>query len=142
MDVRSDDLKAVTVAFRSLPRAIRTDINKANRSDLNPIWKAELASRTRSPMDKLVLGAGVRVKAGAPPVVQAATSTRGVGKGRRLRPADVWQAWEFGSNQRGAYTSYTRKSKKGGTHKVRRRATVQVPARSKTRVIYRAFSST
>lgn len=142
LTVRGDELEAVTTALRSLPRAIRRDIDKANRDDLKPIWQGEVTSRLASPMDRLLLGAGVSVKAGAPPVVRAATSTRGIGKARRLKPADHWGAWEFGSNQRGTYTTYSRKSKHGGTHKVRRRATVQIPARSKTRVIYKAFGAT
>jgi hypothetical protein len=136
----NDELKAVVIAFTQLPRAVTKDINAATREVLNPIWKSEVESRLRTPMDRVVLGAGVRVKAGNPPVVQAATSTRGVGKTRRLKPADDWQGFEFGAD-RNKKTTYTRKSKNGGSHQVTRRTARQMPPIKRTgRVAYPALA--
>jgi hypothetical protein len=134
----SDELRAVVLAFKVLPRALRTEINKATRETLNPIWQEEVRERLVSPMDARVLGAGVRVKAGNPPVVQAATSTRAIGRTRRLRPASSWQAWEFGAAD--TVTTYRRTSTKGTTHTVKRHTRRGLPPRTRDgRVIHPAY---
>lgn len=139
-DVR--ELKAVVLAFKQLPRAVTAEINKATRDALNPIWKAEIDARVRTPMDARIMAAGARVKAGNPPVVQAASSTRPIGRTRRLRPAEDWQGWEFGGD-REKVTTYERTSKNGGTHKVTRHTARQMPRRIRTgRVAYPAFAAT
>lgn len=136
-DVR--ELKAVVIAFSRLPAEIKRQINEATRTEANPIWQDEVASRLRSPMDRKVLGAGVQVKAGNPVVMRAATSTRAIGG--RLRPASDYPGWEFGAN-RNKVTTYKRKSKRGGTHKVTRHTARQMPARNrKGRAIYPAFTA-
>jgi len=137
-----DELRAVVLAMRNLQAPVRRDINKASRVDLNPIWKSEIASRARGPMDAKVLGTGARVKAGNPPTVIAASSRRAIGRSRRLKPTQSWYAWEFGANT-GKVTTYRRRSKNGGTHQVTRHTARQLPARVKSgRVIYPAFAAT
>lgn len=137
-----DQLRAVVLAFKVLPRDIRNDINKATREALNPIWRGEIEARLQSPMDKRVLGSGVRVKAGNPPSVLAATSTRAIGSSRRLKPAEGWAPWEFGAD-RDKVTTYTRRSTKGKTHQVKRHTARQMPARTKDgRVIFPAYHAT
>ena len=134
----SDELRAVVLAFKVLPRAIRNEINRATRETLNPIWQDEIRSRLVSPMDARVLGTGVRVKAGNPPSVQAATSTRAIGRTRRLRPADSWYAFEFGAAD--IETTYQRTSSKGTRHTVKRHTRRQLPARTRDgRVIFPAY---
>lgn len=136
------ELKAVVLAFKMLPRTITSEINKGTRETLTPIWKGAVEDRLRTPMDKLVMGAGVRVKAGNPPVVQAAQSVRGIGKTRRLKPGEDFAGWEFGAN-RNKKSTYDRKSKKGGTHQVTRHASRQMPTITRSgRVAYPALAKT
>lgn len=131
-DVR--ELKATVLAFARLPATIRTEINRQTRAQANPIWQGEIAEHTRSKMDALVIAKGARVKAGNPPVLQAATSTRPIGG--RLRPADEWAAFEFGAN-RGKRSTYDRRKKRGGRAKVTRHTAAQLPTRiRKGRVAY------
>ncbi|WP_263732558.1 hypothetical protein [Cellulomonas sp. SG140] len=133
-----DELKAVVLAFTRLDKTLKRDINAQTRAVLGPVWQQEINARLRTPMDSLVIGAGVRVKAGNPPVVQAAQSRKAIGG--RLRPATDWAGWEFGSE---GYrrTTYTRKSKNGGTHKVTRNTMKQMPPRYRTgRVAYPALA--
>lgn len=135
-----EELRAVVLAFKALDRTLKRDINAQTRAVLGPVWQQEVAARLRTPMDSLVLGAGVRVKAGNPPVVQAATSRKAIGG--RLRPANDWQGWEFGSE---GYrrTTYDRRSKNGGTHTVTRNTMTQMPPRYRTgRVAYPALAAT
>jgi hypothetical protein len=135
------ELKAVVLAFARLQNTVKNEINKATRSTLNPIWQGEVRQNVRTRMDAKVVAAGVRVKAGNPPVLQAAQSVRAIDG--RLRPADDWQGWEFGSSSRSATTTYTRKSKKGGTHKVTRHTMAQMPPmRRQGRVAYPAMAET
>ena len=130
------ELKAVVLAFARLENTVRTQINQATRSAANPIWQGEVQAKVRTPMDAKILAAGARVKAGNPPVLQAAQSTRAIGG--RLRPAENWQGWEFGTD-RNKVSTYTRKSKKGGTHKVTRHASKHMPSPTRSgRVVYPA----
>lgn len=129
----------MALAFKRLPRDLVRDINRAVRAELGPIWTAEVDRAARTDLDRRVLGPG-RVKAGNPPVLQAATSVRGIGRPRRLKPAEHWHAFEFGAN-REKVTAYTRRSPKGGTHTVRRHVNRGLPPRIRTgRVIYPAAS--
>jgi hypothetical protein len=66
----------------------------------------------------------------------AATSKRKLKGG--LVPAEQWQAVEFGAN-RGAETTYSRKSTKGTTHQVTRHTRRQLPPRTPNgRVVHQA----
>lgn len=133
-----DELEAVVLAFTHLERNVKNAVNRATRSELAPIWTEEVNANLRTRMDKLVLGAGVRVKAGNPPVVMAAQSTRAIGK--RLVPAEDWAGWEFGAD-RDKTTTYTRKTKKGGRANVTRHTARQMPPRRRQgRVAYPALA--
>ncbi len=133
-----DELKAVVLGMRALDRDARNQVNRQTRANLSPIWTSEVERRLTSPMDRLVLGSGTRVKPGNPPSVLAAQATRGIGKGRRLVPAERWPAWEFGATD--DTTTYERRSKRGGTHKVTRHTARQVPRRTpKGRVLMPAL---
>lgn len=136
------ELKAVVLAMTRLESSVRREVNKATRTALAPIWTDSVQrrlARTRNPLDRRILGVNVRVKAGNPPVLMAAGSTRAIGG--RLKPADYWWAWEFGGTP-GAYGTYQRRNpKSGGTHRVRRRTAAQLPVRVKEgRVLYPAVA--
>jgi hypothetical protein len=136
-----DELRAVVLAFGRLERTVKNAINRQTRAELAPIWTDEVDRRLRTGMDRLVVGAGVRVKAGNPPVVQAAQSTRAIGK--RLVPADQWQGWEFGYGDPKTHTAtYTRRTKKGGRAGVTRHTARQMPPRRRQgRIAYPALTS-
>lgn len=131
------ELRAVVIAFSRLETTVKREIAAATRSTLNPIWTGEVRKHVHTKMDEKVIAKGAKVKAGNPPVLQAATSTKAIGG--RLRPADDWQGWEFGTN-RNKEVTYERKSEKGGSHKVTRHVTRQMPVMKRTgRVAYAAL---
>lgn len=142
VSVRDDrSLRATVLAFARLDRELRTEINRETRAVLGPIWTESINRRlaSRSHLDALVLGSGVRVKAGNPASVVAASSRRPI-RGR-LRPAEAWPAWEFGAAERDAYTKYTRRTQSGRRANVTRRTMRGLPQHIRTgRVIYPAFA--
>jgi hypothetical protein len=130
-------LQAAVLALKSARRDVKSDINKQTRATMSPVLKAEVESRARSRMDKRVIAAGTRVKAGNPPAGLAAQSKRKLPGG--LIPAQDWGGVEFGSD-RGKITTYTRATRKSGRVSVTRHTARQMPARSpKGRVAYRAL---
>jgi hypothetical protein len=132
----SRELKAVALALKAARRDVRNDINKATRATLGPVWKAEIANRARTSLDRKVLAQGARIAAGNPPTLVAATSTRRLKGG--LIPVESWHAVEFGAD-RAAVTTYTRASVKGNSHKVTRHTRRQLPPRyRKGRVVFPA----
>lgn len=132
------ELKAVVLAFSRLETTVKREINTATRASLNPMWQGEIKARVRTRMDEKVIAKGARVKAGNPPVLQAATSVKAIDG--RLKPAEDWQGWEFGSDK-GKTTTYDRKSEKGGKHQVTRHTTKQMPPRIRSgRVAYAAMA--
>ncbi|TDE91588.1 hypothetical protein EXU48_15695 [Occultella glacieicola] len=137
------ELQAAVLALKAAPRALRTAINKTTRETMNPEWKALVsanASGLRNPGSR-VLTSGAKIKAGNPPVAQAAQSRRGIGEGKRLVPNEHYFLWEFGVGNPEKVSTYTRKSKNGGTHQVRRRTNRGKPRLVKAgRVFYPAFA--
>ena len=135
------ELQAAVLALKAMDRTLVRDINRDTRSVLNGPWQQEVKSRARTTMDSRVLATGARIKAGNPPVAVAASSTRAIGKTRRLKPAERWQGWEFGSD-RNAYSRYTGTSPKGKKYPVARRTTRHLPPRTRQgRVVYPAFAA-
>lgn len=138
LDVRgSDELKAVVLALAGARQPLRNDINRATRQTFNPIWRAELARRARTDLDRSVIVKGARILPGNPPVAVAATSKRALRGG--LVPVESWQALEFGQSRQDT-TTYSRTSVKGTTHQVTRHTTRQLPPRyAKGRMGYPAL---
>lgn len=133
------ELRAASIALKRVSRDVRSDINAALRQQGNDIWRGEVAGKTRTSLDAAVLGSNVRVAAGNPPQAIAAGSRRPIGSSRRLVPDRDWPAWEFGTDNKDAYSRYTRKSRNGGTHTVERRTMRGLPPRyRKGRVLYPA----
>lgn len=130
------EIRAAALALRGADRNLRSDINKATREVMSPVWKALVQARADRRRDQKVLATGARIKAGNPPAAVAATSRRRLRGG--LVPGEQWAALEFGAN-RDKTTTYTRRSKTGGTHQVTRHAARQLPPRRRTgHVIYPA----
>jgi hypothetical protein len=135
----SPELRAAVLAMKAANRSLRSDINKATRRVLSPIWKQAVESRATYARDARVIAKGAKVKAGNPAVAQAATSTKALSGG--LVPSRNWAWVEFGS-ERTKVSEYTRKNRRnGGTHTVRRHTQRGLPPRYRTgRIAYPAFA--
>ena len=136
------ELQAAVLAMKAANRDLRSQINKATRRELGPIWKQEVASRLGGvrPLNAKLLQT-YRATSGNPPQALAAQSTRPVGRGA-LVPSRDYGPWEFGTANREAWSTYDRKNRKGsGHHKVTRRASRGLPhRRTEGRVVYPAFA--
>lgn len=134
------EFQAVVLALRLMGKDLRKDINKATRDDLNPVWKALVAVEAQKYQDYKILTPGTRIVAGNPPSAQAASGNKKLSGGGT--PNELGRAFEFGTPDRNAERSYSRKnSKTGGTHLVKRHTKRQLPYVTRQgRVVYPAFS--
>lgn len=125
-------LRAAVLALKAADRDLRRDIYDLMRRTMNPVWRDAVESRTRTRLARLTIGKGVRIKAGNPPVLMAATSRRRVSKnGGGLIPDVHWPGLEYGVNS-DEYSEYSRRNRRsGGTHTVRRRTTRHLPDRTR-----------
>lgn len=145
IQVDRGNLRDVQRAFRRLPRELKNDVRKAQRSQIGPIWKAEM-DRARGAgglvhPQRVTFAAGTRVKAGLPATLVAGGSNRKMPGG--ATPSDLARPMEFGTNRREHYTRYRRRSKNGGSHVVERRASRQIRlVRRNGYVVYPAVSQT
>lgn len=131
-------LQAAVLALKAADRDIRTAINQATRDQVAPLWTRAVEAKAQTTVDRAVLARSARVKAGNPPQATAGTSTRRLRGG--LVPADHWAGFEFGGFH-AKQTTYRRKSRKGGSHKVTRHTQRQLPQRaSNGRVALPAFA--
>ncbi|MEU4361199.1 hypothetical protein [Promicromonospora sp. NPDC023987] len=135
----NDELRAVAFGMKFIERDVKNAVNRATRAELKPIWRAELdvsLAGTNTFTSRILKGA--RVSPGNPPTVYAATSRRGIGKDKRLNPAEHYYLGEFGARD-SLYRTYTRQSENGGSHTVKRRTNTGLPhAIRKGRVVYPA----
>lgn len=132
-------VRAAVLALKSAGRDLRSDINKATRETMNPVWRSLVSEHATSLRDRDVIARGARIKAGNPPAAVAATSRRPLSGG--LVPADDWQPIEFGTGSRAVATTYRRRSPNGGTHSVTRRTRTGLPQhRRGGRVAYPAVA--
>jgi hypothetical protein len=137
----SPELRAAAIALKGVDRDLRSTINRATAQQGNEIWRSEVAAKTRRPLDEAILAKGARVASGNPPMAVAASSKRPIGKSRRLIPDERWPGYEFGTDNKNAYSKYRRRSKNGGTHTVERRTMRHLPPRyRKGRVLWPAFA--
>lgn len=136
------ELRAVTLALKAVDKETRSAINKATRDTLNPVWRGALASNAATPMESALLVKGARVAAGNPPRMIASNSKRAIKKQSTLTADRYGRAFEFGSKNRDAYGTYTRKNRGGsGTHQVTRRTARQLPEfKAQGRVIFPAVA--
>lgn len=132
--------QAVVLGLKLMGKDLRRDINKATRDDLNPVWKALVAVEAQNHQDYKILTPGTRIVGGNPPSVQAASGNKKLSGGGT--PNSLGHAYEFGTPNRQEVNTYDRRNKKtGGTHKVTRHTSRQLPyVERKGRVIYPAFA--
>ena len=130
-------LRGVVLALKAVDKPVRADISKQTRGTLNPVWREAVATRARTRMDAAVFGKGARIAAGNPARAVAASSRRALSGG--FVPDRDGRALEFGAD-RGAVTTYRRRTKHG-THNVTRHTRRGLPPRNrKGRVVYPAFA--
>jgi len=136
----SRELQAATLALKAADKGLRTEINRATVKTIGPVWKSVVEANASRPMDMRMLAVGARVKGGNPAVAMAANSSRAIGRTKRLKPSKDYAGYEFGAD-RAAFSRYTRRSKKGGSHTVERRTMRHLPPRTrKGRVVYPAMA--
>lgn len=129
----SVELRTAVLATKQFGKDLRREVNAWTRQEFDAVWKREVASAVfgaGAPMH--VMNQGVRMKAGNPPQFQAGGIKRQVsGKrsGGGLRPYLHWPGFEYGANPH--ETVYTRKSKLGKVHTVKRDASRHLPKRTK-----------
>lgn len=140
----SRELQAAVLAMKAADRDLRREINRATRETMNPVWRQAIADNLagRDHVTSRVIDNGVRIAAGNPPAAKAAQSKRGLGRQKRLIPAEHWAWFEFGTGNPQKYSRYLRRNRKrGGTHQVNRRASRGLPRFTKRgRVAHPAFA--
>ena len=107
--------------MRRADSGVRKIISSDMRSVMGPVWKESVNQHLTGSgrLEARLLTPGVRIAAGNPPQLIAASSTRRVGRGD-LTPTANWQIYEFGShgtkpsqvtNRKG--TTYSRRTRTG-----------------------------
>lgn len=129
----SDELRAAVLALKAADRDLRRDIYARIRETMNPVWRGAVAENLTNHMQALTIAKGVRIAAGNPPRLMAATSKRRLkGNGGGLIPDQHWAGFEYGGN-REAYSTYKRRNPGGtGTHTVTRRTQRHLPPRRRS----------
>lgn len=123
-------LRIAVLGMKRAAKESRKKINDAMRAEFNPIWKKAVAENLGGfHAADTMMTRGTRISAGNPPALIAASSTRTFG--RALKPADNWPLVEFGVGGN-RQTTYTRRSKNGGSHKVTRHTMTGWPRRIRT----------
>ena len=140
------EVRAAQRAFRALPKDLKNELRKAQRSTLAPIWRQEMAAAVpraaaRAGMAREVFSAGTRVKAGLPLYLVAGGSNRRMTGG--ATPSDLARPYEFGTRRRENLTRYPRTSPQGRRHTATRHTSRQLPlTRRSGYVVYPAASQT
>jgi hypothetical protein len=133
-----EEAAAVVAALKNVDKDTRTAVNKQTRSVVSPVWQDEVMGRVSTPMDKTVLGTGVRVATAALGfTLHGANNKKTLSGG--LVPVESWKAWEFGANRNTATTYQGRR--RGKNFKVKRHTKRQLPARNQSgRVLFPAVA--
>ena len=125
LDVRDapKELRAAVLAMKRADKEIRSDISQRMRGTMGPAWKSEVSAKASGGMAARMLTPGVRIAAGNPPRLIAASSRRRVGNG--LVPDVNAAGYEFGASD--SVRSVT--NRKGTTYK--RHVMRHLPARNR-----------
>lgn len=127
------ELRAAVLAMKRADATIRRDISQRMRATMGPVWKDAVNQHLTGAgrMEAAMLTPGVRIAAGNPPALVAASSRRKIGNG--LIPDQHAPGWEFGA---GDGTSQVT-NRRGTTY--RRHAKRHLPARRRAgHVVYPA----
>lgn len=131
IDVKlSPELQAVIFAMRSLDRTIAKIVRREVKKVAEPEWKKALAERANTRLQQRVLVNTSNISV-SNQNVRATSAQKGRPLSGGFEPKYDWHAAEFGAD-RNRVMEYTRRSRNGGRHKVRRRIGNGLPARKKT----------
>lgn len=119
-----DQVKEISRLWRALPRELKNDIRRWQRSEANPIWREEIASRPKTGLQEAVFRSGNSVRAGAIIELTAGNSARKMRGGGT--PRELAAPAEFGTTRHDKYTRYYRQG-----HVVVRRTARGLPARDR-----------
>lgn len=119
------ELRAAVLAMKAATKNIRAQISSDLRGTMGPVWKQEVNEHLTGTgrMEARMLTPGVRIAAGNPPSLVAASSRRKAGRG--LVPDKNWPGYEYGASDRTAAMK-SRKGKAYDRHVMR-----HLPARSR-----------
>ncbi|MFD0760184.1 hypothetical protein [Arthrobacter ulcerisalmonis] len=121
-------LTAAEKRFRALPKEIKNDLRRYQRSEAGPIWKQEVNSRLgANRISQRTFRTGNTVKAGSTMILRAAGSGRKLSSGAAANSSFLLYSAEYGSKNPNARTKYGRRSPKGKSHTVTRRVSRQSP---------------
>lgn len=141
IDVKaSRELQAVLLAVRQVPKELQAQIRQQTKAMLAPEWQKAMREHAQTRLEHRVLADTARVSVSNQNVrISAAGLKKSATSG--LNPSVVGRAVEFGAN-RESYSTYSRKSGKGGTHKVKRRTRRHLrPANGSGYVFYPAAAN-
>lgn len=129
IDVKlSPELQAVIFAMRSLDRTIAKIVRREVKRVAQPEWMKALEKRARTSLQKRVL-VNTATIAVSNQNVRASSAMKGRPLSGGFDPKTDWHAAEFGADQN-RVLDYTRKSRNGGRHNVKRRIGSGLPARN------------
>jgi hypothetical protein len=139
---RSRELQAAILGFKAADRDLKKRIRDVTKREVGTMWRDAVLDRAVGPWEQFTYGkAKPALNTGNPPTLRAAQSRTTTPGG--YQPDRDFYMVEFGSGGKGKpqKTEYPRRSRKGGTHPVKRDADEQMPHRRRTgRVGYRAIS--
>lgn len=116
--------------FRQLPKELKNDLRRVQRSETLPIWREEINKRKDvTPLASRVYKSGISVKTGANLVLTAKGSAKKIGS-RGIRQNNLLGAAEFGSEPT-HYTRYWSTSKRGRRYPETRRTRAGLPHKRK-----------
>lgn len=138
IDVKlSPEMRAVIFAMRSLDRTIAKMVRQEVKKVAAPEWRKALAERAMSRLQQRALVSTSTVSV-SNQNVRASSAMKGRPLSGGFDPKYDWHAAEFGADPN-REMEYTRASRKGGRHKVKRRVGNGLPARKASgHVIYPA----
>lgn len=135
------EFQAAALALKAASKELRSDISKATRATVGPIWKEEVNERAGAHiMAQKVLTKGARVATGNPARAIAGSSRKALSGG--LVPDNAGRPFEFGTTNRNATKTY-RANRNGKSFNVTRHTRRQLPPfRAKGYVVFPAWRDT
>lgn len=115
--LKSPELLATIYALRSVDKDIQKQVREQTKRVAGPEWRKALAERANTRLEHRVL-VDTTVISVSNQNVRVRSASKGRALSRGLNPKTDYAPVEFGANPK--RQTYTRKSKRGGTHKVTR----------------------
>lgn len=121
------ELRAAVLAMKRADNVVRRDVANRMRETMTPAWRQEVTGSAGAGMQAAMLTAGVRIAAGNPPQLVAASSSRKIGRG--LIPSRHWAGYEWGADHRSTRTVTSSKGTRYRRHVMNHLPTQQAQGR-------------